>query len=134
MITTVEEAQRLISARDQSCSPVMVGFQGALSPLVADTRKRAATAEFGELVSVAGMIPRERVLLQPRALEAATGLVARRLYVRYCTHMMNTVCLLPDADCERESARVNNRERTLNVVRSAAGHQRRRARLVNRSS
>ena len=27
--------------------------------------------------------------------------------------MMNTVCLLRDADCERVSARVNNRERTL---------------------
>jgi predicted dehydrogenase len=38
MITTVEEAQRLIAPRDQSCSPVMVGFQGALSPLVADTQ------------------------------------------------------------------------------------------------
>ena len=36
-------------------SPIgVIGFQGALSPLVADTRKRAAAAEFGELVSVAG--------------------------------------------------------------------------------
>jgi hypothetical protein len=54
-------------------SPIgVIGFQGALSPLVADTRKRAAAAEFGELVSVVGMIPRERVLLLPRALEVAT--------------------------------------------------------------
>jgi predicted dehydrogenase len=113
MITTVEKAQRLISARDQSCSPVVIGFQGALSPLVADTRKRAATAEFGELVRVAGMNPRERVIPLPRALEAATGLVARGLYVRCRAHMMNTVCLLPDADCERVSARINSPERTL---------------------
>jgi predicted dehydrogenase len=124
MITTVEKAQRLISARDQSCSPVVIGFQGALSPLVADTRKRAATAEFGELMSVAGMNPRDRVLPLPRALEAATGLVARGLYVRYCAHMMNTVCFLPDADRERVSARINSRERTLMSVCAAAGHQR----------
>jgi hypothetical protein len=113
MITAVEKGQGLIPARDQSCSPLVIGFQGALSPLVADTRKRAATAEFGELASGAGMNPRERVLPLPRALEAATGLVARGLYVRCRAHMMNTVCFLPDADCERVSARINSRERTL---------------------
>src|SRR5580704_13007463 len=96
-------------------SPIgVIGFQGALSPWVADTRKRAAAAEFGELVSVVGMIQRERGLLLPRAFGGSnSGLVARRLYVRYSTRMMNTVCLLPDADCEGVSARVNNRERTL---------------------
>jgi len=53
-------------------SPIgVIGFQGALSPLVANTRKRAATAEFGELVSIAGMIRRERVS-RSRALEVAT--------------------------------------------------------------
>jgi predicted dehydrogenase len=113
MITTVEKGQGLLPARDQSGSPLVIGFQGALSPLVADTRKRAATAEFGELVSVAGMNPRERVLPLPRALEAATGLVAGGLYVRCRAHMMNTVCFLPDAYYERVSARINSRERTL---------------------
>ena len=43
---------------------------GVVAPHYA--RTRAATAEFAELVSVAGMIPRERVLLLPRALEVAT--------------------------------------------------------------
>jgi hypothetical protein len=117
-------------------SPIgVIGFQGALSPLVANTRKRAATAEFEELVSVAGTIRRERVLPLTKGIGGSnSGLVARRLYVRYCTRMMNTVCLLPDADCERVSARVKQPRAHVDVVRSAADHQRRRARLVNRSS
>jgi predicted dehydrogenase len=56
MVTTVAEAERLISARDQSRSTVAVAFQGALSPLIADTRRRAQAGEFGELVSVAATI------------------------------------------------------------------------------
>ena len=31
-------------------------------------------------------------------------------------HMMNTVCLLTDADCELVSALMNNRERSVDVV------------------
>jgi hypothetical protein len=37
-------------------STVAVAFQGALSPLIADTRRRAQAGEFGELVSVAATI------------------------------------------------------------------------------
>jgi predicted dehydrogenase len=56
MVTTVEEAQRLISARDNNRSTVVIAYQGALSPLVANMRRRVRTGEFGELVSVAGTI------------------------------------------------------------------------------
>lgn len=36
-------------------------------------------------------------------------------------HMMNTVCLLADADCEQLSALMNNRERSVDVVCAVAG-------------
>ena len=36
-------------------------------------------------------------------------------------HMMNTVCLLADSDCERVSALMNNRERSVDVVCAVAG-------------
>ena len=83
MVTTVAEAERLIAARDQSGSTVAVAFQGALSPLIADTRQRAQAGEFGELLSVAAHHLGELVLKLRRSLEAAIGLVGRRLYVRY---------------------------------------------------
>ena len=36
-------------------------------------------------------------------------------------HMMNTVCLLTDVDCEQVSALMNNRERSVDVVCAVAG-------------
>src|SRR5258705_2463327 len=53
MVTTVAEAEQLISARDQSGSTVVVAFHGALSALIANTRQRAQTRGFGEILIVA---------------------------------------------------------------------------------
>lgn len=36
-------------------------------------------------------------------------------------HMMNTVCLLADTDCERVSALMNNRQRSIDVVCAVVG-------------
>ena len=121
MVTSVEEAQRLISARDKSRSTVVIAFQGALSPLIANTRQRIRTGEFGELVSVAGTIWenwssryaghwKQRLELSGGGFMFDTG-----------AHMMNTVCVLADVDCERVSAFVNNRERSVDVVCAVAG-------------
>src|SRR5580693_688022 len=121
MVTTVAEAERLISARDQSRSTVVVAFQGALSPLIADTRKRSQAGEFGELVSVAATIWenwssryeghwKQRLELSGGGFMFDTG-----------AHMMNTVCLLADSDCEQVSALMNNRERSVDVVCAVVG-------------
>jgi predicted dehydrogenase len=121
MVTSVEEAQRLISARDKSRSTVVIAFQGALSPLIANTRQRIRTGEFGELVSVAGTIWenwssryaghwKQRLELSGGGFMFDTG-----------AHMMNTVCVLADVDCERVSAFTNNRQRNVDVVCAVAG-------------
>jgi predicted dehydrogenase len=121
MVTTVEEAQRLISARDQSRSTIVIAFQGALSPLVADTRKRAQAGEFGELVSVAGTIWENWSSRYEghwkQDIESSGG----GFMFDTGAHMMNTVCLLADADCERVSAFMNNRQRVVDVVCAVAG-------------
>ena len=121
MVTTAEEAQRLISARDQSRSVVVIAFQGALSPLTANTRQRAQAGEFGELVSAAGTIWenwstryaghwKQRLELSGGGFMFDTG-----------AHMMNTVCLLADTECERVSAFLNNRQRDVDVAGAVAG-------------
>src|SRR6201987_939599 len=121
MVTTVEEAQRLISARDKSRSNFVIAFQGALSPLVANTRQRMRAGEFGELVSVAGTIWenwssryaghwKQRLELSGGGFMFDTG-----------AHMMNPVCVLADVDCERGSGFTNNRPRNVDVVWAVAG-------------
>ena len=56
MVTTVAEAERLIAAQKKSGVTIVTAFQGGLSPLVLDTRRRALAGEFGELIAISGMI------------------------------------------------------------------------------
>ena len=121
MVTTVEEARRLISARNQSGSTIVIAFQGALSPLIADTRKRAQAGEFGELVSVAGTIWENWSSRYEGHWKQQAGLSGGGFMFDTGAHMMNTVCLLADADCERVSALMNNRQRSVDVVSAVAG-------------
>src|ERR1700740_2417216 len=121
MVTTVEEAQRLISARDKSRSTVVICFQGARSPLVADTHRRARAGEFGELVSVAGTIWENWSSRYEGHWKQRMDLSGGGFMFDTGAHMMNTVCLLTDADCELVSALMNNRERSVDIVCAVAG-------------
>ncbi len=121
MVTTVAEAQRLISARDQSSSTVVIAFQGALSPLVADTRKRSRAGEFGELISVSGTIWENWSSRYEGHWKQQLDLSGGGFMFDTGAHMMNTVCLLADTDCERVSAFMNNRKRSVDVVCAVAG-------------
>jgi predicted dehydrogenase len=121
MVTTLEEAQRLISARDQSRSVVVIAFQGALSPLTANTRQRARAGEFGELVSVAGTIWENWSSRYAGHWKQQLELAGGGFMFDTGAHMMNTVCLLADTECERVSAFMSNRQRSVDVVSAVAG-------------
>src|ERR1700747_3000763 len=121
MVTTVAEAERLISARDQSGSTVVVAFQGALSPLIADTRQRAQAGEFGELLSVAATIWENWSSRYEGHWKQRLDLSGGGFMFDTGAHMMNTVCLLADSDCERLSAFMSNRQRSVDVVCAVAG-------------
>jgi predicted dehydrogenase len=121
MVTTVEEAQRLISARDKSRSTVVIAYQGALSPLVADTRQRVRAGEFGELISVAGTIWENWSSRYEGHWKQRLDLSGGGFMFDTGAHMMNTVCLLADVDCERLSAFMRNRQRSVDVVCAVAG-------------
>jgi predicted dehydrogenase len=121
MVTTVAEAERLIAARDRSGSTVAVAFQGALSPLIADTRKRARADEFGELLSVAATIWENWSSRYEGHWKQRLDLSGGGFMFDTGAHMMNTVCLLADSDCEQVSALMNNRERSVDVVCAVVG-------------
>jgi predicted dehydrogenase len=121
MVTTVAEAERLISARDQSGSIVVVGFQGALSPLTADTRERAQAGEFGELLSVAATIWENWSSRYEGHWKQRLDLSGGGFMFDTGAHMMNTVCLLADSECEQVSALMHNRGRSVDVVCAVVG-------------
>jgi predicted dehydrogenase len=121
MVTSVEEAQRLLSAREKSLSTVVIAFQGALSPLIADTRSRARAGEFGELISIAGTIWENWSARYEGHWKQQSDLSGGGFMFDTGAHMINTVCLLADTDCERVSAFMNNRHRSVDVVCAVAG-------------
>src|SRR5260221_6892387 len=121
MVTTVQEAQRLISARDKSRSNVVIAFQGALSPLVANTRQRMRAGEFGELVSMACTIWENWSTRYAGHWKQRMDLSGGGVMFDTGAHMINTVCLLADVDCERVSAFMSNRQRSVDGVCAVAG-------------
>jgi predicted dehydrogenase len=121
MVTTVAEAERLIAARDQSGCTVVVAFQGALSPLTADTRMRGQAGEFGDLLSVAATIWENWSSRYEGHWKQRLDLSGGGFMFDTGAHMLNTVCLLADSDCEQVSALMNKRERSVDVVCAVVG-------------
>ena len=127
MVTTVDEAKRLIEARKRSDSLVVVAFQGALSPLVRDTRTRSTTGEFGELVSVSATIWEGWSSKYDGQWKQKPELSGGGFMFDTGAHMMNTVCLLADADFDCVSAYMNNRGKAVDILCAVA------ARMTNGS-
>ena len=121
MVMSVAEAERLIAAREASGATVVIAFQGALSPLVSDTRKQATAGKFGELVSIAATIWEDWSSRYCGHWKQQPALSGGGFMFDTGAHMMNTVCLLADADFERISAYMSNRGSAVDIVTAVAG-------------
>jgi predicted dehydrogenase len=121
MVTTVAEAECLITAQARSGSIVVIAFQGALSPLVLDTKRRASAGEFGELVGIAATIWEDWAYRYEGHWKQKPELSGGGFMFDTGAHMMNTVCLLADAEFERISAYASNRGRAIDIVTAVAG-------------
>ena len=120
MVTTQEEAFALVEAEQRTGKTVVIAFQGGLSPLVHDTRDRARRGEFGELVSVNAAIWEgwaENYAGQWKQDPAISG---GGFMFDTGAHMMNTVCVLADAEFERVSAYANNRGLRVDLATAVA--------------
>ena len=120
MVTTVAEAKALIEARRLTDSLVVIAFNGALSPLVHDTRRRAEVGEFGDLVSVSATIwegwsPKYTGQWKQNPVLSGGGFMFDT-----GAHMMNTVCLLVGSEFDRVSAYMNNRGKAIDIVCAVA--------------
>ena len=116
MVTTVAEAERLIAAQKKSGVTIVTAFQGGLSPLVLDTRKRALSGEFGELIAISGMIWESWSSNYEGHWKQQPEISGGGFMFDTGAHMMNTVCLLANSDFDSVSAYMNNHGKKVDIA------------------
>ncbi len=116
MVTTVAEAETLIAAQKKSGVTVVTAFQGGLSPLVIDTRKRALAGEFGELIAISGMIWESWAGNYAGHWKQEPEISGGGFMFDTGAHMMNTVCLLANSDFASVSAYMNRHGRKVDIA------------------
>jgi len=115
MVTTVAEAETLIAAQKKSGVTVVTAFQGGLSPLVIETRKRALAGEFGELIAISGMIWESWAGNYAGHWKQEPEISGGGFMFDTGAHMMNTVCLLANSDFASVSAYMNKHGRKVDI-------------------
>jgi predicted dehydrogenase len=120
MVTTVAEALALAGAEKRTKRTIVIAFQGGLSPIVHDTRERARRGEFGDLVSVNASIWEGWAKSYAGQWKQRPEISGGGFMFDTGAHMMNTVCLLADAEFERLSAFTNNRGLKVDLVTAVA--------------
>jgi len=116
MVTTVAEAETLIAAQKKSGVTIVTAFQGGLSPLVLDTRKRALSGEFGDLIAISGMIWESWSSNYDGHWKQQPEISGGGFMFDTGAHMMNTVCLLANSDFESVSAYMHNHGRKVDIA------------------
>ncbi len=116
MVTTVAEAETLIAAQKKSGVTIVTAFQGGLSPLVLDTRKRALSGEFGELIAISGMIWESWSSNYDGHWKQQPEISGGGFMFDTGAHMMNTVCLLANSDFDSVAAYMNNHGKKVDIA------------------
>jgi predicted dehydrogenase len=120
MVTTVAEALALVEAEKRSARTIVIAYQGGLSPLIHDTIARARHGEFGDLVSVSASIWEGWAKSYAGQWKQKPSISGGGFMFDTGAHMMNTVCVLGDAEFERLSAFTNNRGLDVDLVCAVA--------------
>ena len=120
MVTTVDEALALVEAEKRTGRTVVIAFQGGLSPLVHDTKNRARRGDFGDLVSVNASIWEGWAKNYAGQWKQNPAISGGGFMFDTGAHMMNTVCVLADAEFERLSAYANNRGLAVDLATAVA--------------
>lgn len=120
MVTTVEEALALVEAEHRTGKTIVIAFQGGLSPLVHDTRERARRGEFGDLVSVSASIWEGWAKNYAGQWKQDPAISGGGFMFDTGAHMMNTVCVLADAEFARLSAYTANLGLRVDLVTAVA--------------
>ena len=120
MVTTVAEAQALVDAEKRSARTIVIAYQGGLSPLIHDTLGRSRRGEFGGLVSISASIWEGWARSYAGHWKQNPSISGGGFMFDTGAHMMNTVCILADAEFERLAAFTNNRGLDVDLVCAVA--------------
>ncbi|GAC1671495.1 MAG: Gfo/Idh/MocA family oxidoreductase [Steroidobacteraceae bacterium] len=120
MVTTVAEAQALVDAEKRSSRTIVIAYQGGLSPLIHDTLARSRRGEFGGLVSISASIWEGWARSYAGHWKQNPSISGGGFMFDTGAHMMNTVCMLADAEFERLAAFTNNRGHDVDLVCAVA--------------
>jgi predicted dehydrogenase len=120
MVTTVAEALSLVEAEKRSARTIVIAYQGGLSPVIHDTIARARRGEFGDLVSVSASIWEGWAKSYAGQWKQKPSISGGGFMFDTGAHMMNTVCVLADAEFERLCAFTNNRGLDVDLVCAVA--------------
>ena len=120
MVTTVAEAQAVVDAEKRSARTIVIAYQGGLSPLIHDTLARSRRGEFGGLVSISASIWEGWARSYAGHWKQNPSISGGGFMFDTGAHMMNTVCILADAEFERLAAFTNNRGLDVDLVCAVA--------------
>lgn len=120
MVTSVDEALALADAERRTGRTIVIAFQGGLSPLVHDTRARAQRGDFGDLVSVNASIWEGWKTNYAGQWKQNPAISGGGFMFDTGAHMMNTVCVLADAEFVRLSAFQSNRGIAVDLATAVA--------------
>lgn len=120
MVTTLEEGLALAEAEARTGRTIVVAYQGGLSPLVHDTKDRARRGEFGDLVSVSASVWEGWAQRYAGQWKQDPEISGGGFMFDTGAHMMNTVCVLADAEFERLSSFTANRRLKVDLVCAVA--------------
>lgn len=121
MVTSVAEAQRLLTAQEKSGKNLVVAYQGGLSPLVHELRSNIRNKTFGDLISISASIWENWAETYKGHWKQVPEISGGGFMFDTGAHMMNTVSMLVEHPLARVSASMNNMSYPVDIVTTVNG-------------
>jgi predicted dehydrogenase len=121
MVTTVEEAQALQKAQQESGKELVVAYQGGLSPLVHQLKKDIKLGTYGPLVSLSANIWENWADTYSGHWKQMPEISGGGFMFDTGAHLMNTTSMLCDKEFASISALMQNRGKPVDIVTAVMG-------------
>ncbi|AIF99745.1 conserved hypothetical protein [Alteromonas sp. 38] len=121
MVTSVDEANRLIAAQESSGKALVVAYQGGLSPLVQQLKQDILANTYGELVSITASIWENWATTYAGHWKQIPAVSGGGFMFDTGAHMMNTVSMLANSPLTNVTASMRNLDYPVDIVTTVSG-------------
>lgn len=121
MVTTVDEAQALQQAQQNSGKELVVAYQGGLSPLVHQLKKDIEIGTYGKLISLSANIWENWANTYSGHWKQMPEISGGGFMFDTGAHLMNTTSMLCDKEFASISALMQNRGKPVDIVTVVMG-------------